>query len=55
MRKNEVQSISIIGCTAYTDPDNIKKCYDAGMDDVIHKPLTKAKILDILKKFNQIT
>jgi CheY-like chemotaxis protein len=43
----ELQPIPIVGLTAFTNYTDIEKCFDAGMRQVLHKPLQ-------IKKFNQI-
>ena len=37
-------SIPIIGCSAFTSEEDIKKCYEAGMDDFIPKPITTEQL-----------
>ena len=51
MKKSEIKNIPIIACTAYCDEENRKKCIQAGMDDIISKPVTKAKVFHTLKKY----
>jgi CheY-like chemotaxis protein len=48
MESENVQGVSIIGCTAYTTEEKLKECLDAGMDDVTLKPLEKAKLATLL-------
>lgn len=41
----------IIGTTAHTDEGNRKKCFDAGMDDVILKPCSKETLINKVKNW----
>ena len=50
--KGEIQNIFIIASTAYCDEDNMNKCAEAGMDEILNKPLTKIKVLEILQKYH---
>ena len=54
MKNSEIKKIPIIACTAYCDEDNKKKCIKAGMDDILSKPVTKAKVIEILKKYSLV-
>ena len=45
----------IIAVTAHTEPDHEKKCLDAGMDRVLHKPVkaeTLRGIIESTKSYN---
>ena len=61
LREREQQNASarlpIIGMTAHVMPDNIKKCFDVGMDGYIAKPFQnedlKQKILTLVQKFDR--
>lgn len=41
----------IVACTAYAMKEDDQKCYDAGMDDYITKPIKKADLIRILKRW----
>lgn len=43
--------IPIIALTAHVGDKNIQRCIDAGMDEVITKPLTRQHAINILKTF----
>ena len=45
----------IIGATALTSDEEHKKCIDAGMNSVLHKPYKKENIYAALKKFIAIS
>ena len=49
-------NIPIIAVTAHTDNETKQKCFDAGVNDIIYKPITKSMlntlILDISEKTN---
>ena len=49
--KENLVATKIIGATALTSKDEHKKCIDAGMDFVIHKPYKKEEIFRVLKKY----
>jgi len=50
MNNGGLVEVVIIGCTGYEGEENRKICLDNGMDDVITKPVSKAKVDEILKK-----
>ena len=43
---------TIIGHTAYSAPEYIKKCYESGMVSYILKPVTQELFLAIIQKYN---
>ena len=43
---------TIIGHTAYSAPEDIKKCYESGMVSYILKPVTQELFLAIIQKYN---
>ena len=45
-------NIPIVALSGNTDSDDIKSCYDAGMNDFAAKPITFEKIAEILTKVN---
>ena len=49
--KKSIKYVTIIGCTAFTAKDEISRCLNAGMKDVIFKPLSKNLIGNILKEW----
>ena len=51
IEKKEVNSVCIIGCTAFTTKDEIMKCLNAGMKDVIFKPVSRNVISNIIKEW----
>ena len=51
MQEKEVKNTPIIGCTAFIAKDEISNCLNAGMKDVIFKPLSKNIIANILKEW----
>lgn len=48
IKKAEIKDTIIIGCTAFVSKDDVLKCYDAGMKEVIYKPLNKNIIKSVL-------
>jgi len=50
-RKNGWPRLPIIGVTAHVMSDNVKKCYESGMDDYIAKPFTPE---DLKQKISQL-
>ena len=51
IRNNLIDEVPIIGCTAFVTKDEILKCYDVGMKDVIFKPLNINLVKNILKEW----
>ena len=51
MKNNEIPEVPIIGCTAFNSKERIESCYEAGMKDVINKPLSKMKLERVFKSF----
>ena len=47
--EQKIEAIPIIGCTAFTAKDEVESCLNAGMKDVIFKPINKNVIGNILK------
>ena len=45
-----VYPVSIVAVTSYTNKANIDRCYEVGMEDVLHKPIDSNKLSTILKK-----
>ena len=52
MKKGDIQNIPIVAVTAYCDEENKMKCYKAGMDEILSKPVTKKDIIQIFKKYS---
>ena len=45
-----LKSTPIIMMTEGAAPEDVERCFAAGCDDVIHKPLTRATLLDVSKR-----
>ena len=54
MEKGEIQDIPIIACTGYYDEESTRKCIDAGMEEILRKPVMKNDLINILEKYNLI-
>ena len=52
IENNEISNVPIIGCTAFTTKNEILDCLNAGMKDVIFKPVSKNSISNILNEYN---
>ena len=50
MSEDKIPNIPIIGCTAFDGEEYTTLCYDAGMAQVLKKPLSKVKIDQIKQK-----
>lgn len=48
MKNGNIKSIPIIGCTGHRDYDNMERCFEAGMADVITKPVSREKLKECL-------
>jgi len=46
--------VPIIAVTASVDQQNFDKCHVAGMDDFLAKPITKVRVLSMLKKWMKV-
>ena len=51
IEQKEIKKVSIIGCTAFTTKDEIMSCLNAGMKDVICKPVSRNIISNIVKQW----
>ena len=49
--ENPEMKCPIIGCSGHVDEKDKKKALTAGMDDYCTKPISKAKIMELLKKY----
>jgi len=49
--KGDIPKIPIIAVTASTYPHEIQKCFDAGMDDYLSKPVNFKALKEIMTKF----
>jgi len=45
-----MQKMKIVGCTAYTGESKTQECINAGMNDVVTKPLMRKKLDEIIQK-----
>ena len=48
MKNGKIPWIPIIGCTAFVTKTEINRCFEAGMKDVVFKPLNKQIISEIV-------
>lgn len=46
----EIENVKIIGITAYVGENDLRKCYLAGMDEVLNKPVFKKGLIEVLKR-----
>ena len=44
-------TVPIVALTAHGTKENVRECFDAGMDEFLEKPLSMDKIARILKKY----
>lgn len=51
IRKNLINEVPIIGCTAFVSRDEILECYEVGMKDVIFKPLNINLVENIINEW----
>ncbi|MBI9106703.1 MAG: response regulator [Spirochaetales bacterium] len=53
IRKNEADGrhLPIVALTAHAFPSDRKKFLDAGMDDVVVKPLNEKTLIDVISKY----
>ena len=49
MENNEIPVVPIIGLTGSEDAETLRQCKEAGMVEVLGKPLSEARLLEILK------
>jgi signal transduction histidine kinase len=49
--KDTIPPIKIIGCTALTIDKKIKECIQCGMDEVIFKPINRAKLEQLVNSY----
>ena len=43
MSNDQIPNIPIIGLTAFTSNEDVEKCKEAGMLNILHKPLDVSK------------
>lgn len=48
---NEIKTVPIIACTAFNDEQPIKQCFEAGMCEVLKKPLSRAQFDEVAKVY----
>jgi CheY-like chemotaxis protein len=46
----KIDKLAIIGCTAYSNQNIMQQCNEAGMEDVLLKPIERARLNEILKR-----
>jgi len=51
IREKMGNNIPIIGMTAYVQPNEIEKCFAAGMNDYVPKPINDEQFFSVLKKY----
>lgn len=51
IEQQKINTVPIVGCTAFVSKDKVMDCLNAGMKDVIFKPLTKNIIKNCLEKW----
>ena len=44
-------TLHVVAVTAFANDENVKKCYDVGMSDVIHKPLSNEALEQVLNQY----
>jgi CheY-like chemotaxis protein len=49
--KKEIDNVKVIGVTANPFEDNIEKCKECGMVEVIVKPIIKSNLIKIINKY----
>ena len=49
--ENALEAFPIIGFTAMLGENEIQKCLESGMDDVLEKPCSKDKLLRVLERW----
>ena len=54
MKKGEIPKIPIIGCTAFSGQEKLKKCLSHGMNEVMFKPVMKDRVFEIIKKYMEM-
>ena len=50
--QGEIQQCLVIGVTAYSSSKNTQLCYDAGMQEVMFKPVSKEMLKQLFARFN---
>ena len=51
IRKDNLDDITIIGLTAHTGEENKKRCLEAGMTNVLSKPIPVKELRRLVKRF----
>ena len=49
--KQKIDDLIVIGVTAYVSQDKIEKCYQCGMTEVVHKPLSQSEFISLMIKY----
>ncbi len=47
----EMAKIPVVAMTAHVTDQDIKNCFDAGMDDVLTKPIMQDELFNMIKRF----
>jgi DNA-binding NarL/FixJ family response regulator len=52
--KDEVDDfVSIVAITSYTNRENINRCYEVGIKEIIHKPVSAQKLMEAVNKYHE--
>ena len=51
IRSRETDRTPIIALTAYTYPEDIRRCMEAGMDDFLPKPVDENRLMEVIRKY----
>ena len=51
IRSKETERTPIIALTAYTYPEDIRRCMEAGMDDFLPKPVDENRLMEVIRKY----
>ncbi|KAM3137230.1 hypothetical protein pb186bvf_010600 [Paramecium bursaria] len=54
MNKQQIAAIPIVGCTAHEDIDTHQSCYDAGMVNVVTKPVLPRNLQNAINLVNEL-
>ena len=51
LKDTSKQKCEIVALTAFTNKDNLQRCKDLGMADILHKPANSSKIFETINKY----